>query len=107
MRYKIVKTYKTLEPYIHFYWELKGNKVSKQWERVFPDGCAGVLINLGNRCLTDNGLVSMENRKTYVVGAMNSFKDSLIDSLRAMGKDPTPNQVVTLIINELESANLP
>ena len=34
-------------------------------------------------------------------------KDSLIDSLRAMGKDPTPNQVVTLIINELESAKLP
>lgn len=80
MKYKIIKPYKELEPFIHFYWELKGKGLEKQWERVFPDGCAGILINLGNTCLTDNGSVSMEFGKTYVVGAMNSFKDSFIDS---------------------------
>jgi hypothetical protein len=36
-------------------------------------------MNLGDTCLTDNGLVSMEFGKTYVVGAMTSFKDSFID----------------------------
>ncbi|WP_374463730.1 DUF6597 domain-containing transcriptional factor [Chryseobacterium sp.] len=80
MQYKKIKPCKELEPFIHFYWELKGNEIERQWERVFPDGCAGVLINLGNKCLTDNGLLSMEHGKTYVVGAMNSFKDSFIDS---------------------------
>lgn len=37
-------------------------------------------MNLGATCLTDNGSVAMEFGKTYVVGAMNSFKDSLIES---------------------------
>lgn len=80
MNYKIVKPYKELEPYIHFYWELKGNEVETQWERVFPDGCAGIVMNLGDACLTDNGSTKMEFGKTYVVGAMTSFKDSFIDN---------------------------
>ncbi len=80
MKYRKVKPYKELEPYIHFYWELKGNEVERQWERVFPDGCAGIVMNLGDACLTDNGSFSMEFGKTYIVGAMTSFKDSFIDA---------------------------
>lgn len=80
MEYIKKEPHKDLKPFIHFYWELKGNKLEKQWERVFPDGCAGVLINLGNTCLTDNGSFSLDFGKTYVVGAMNSFKDSYINS---------------------------
>lgn len=80
MEYKKVKPCKELEPFIHFYWELKLSETEKQWERVFPDGCAGIVMNLGNKCLTDNGSLSMEFGKTYVVGAMNSFKDSLIET---------------------------
>ncbi|MGG1923685.1 helix-turn-helix transcriptional regulator [Chryseobacterium sp.] len=80
MQYKKAKPCKELEPFIHFYWELKENLIERQWERVFPDGCAGILINLGDQCVTDNGLFTMEHGKTYVVGAMNTFKDSCIDS---------------------------
>lgn len=80
MKYKKIKPYKELAHLIHFYWELKGTENEKQWERVFPDGCAGIILNLGNKCLTDNGALSMEFGKTYVVGAMNSFKDSFIDN---------------------------
>lgn len=80
MKYIKVKPYKELEPYIHFYWELKGNEVERQWERVFPDGCAGIVMNLGDACLTDNGSTKMEFGKTYVVGAMTTFKDSFIDN---------------------------
>lgn len=80
MEYKKVKPCKELEPYIHFYWELRGNETESQLERVYPDGCAGVFVNLGDTCLTDNGTVSTEFGKTYVVGAMTSFKDSIIES---------------------------
>lgn len=80
MNYKKIQPYRDLDPLIDFYWELKGNEVGRQLERVFPDGCAGILINMGNSCLTDNGKFSMEYGKTYVVGAMNSFKDSFIDT---------------------------
>ncbi|SDK34300.1 Helix-turn-helix domain-containing protein [Catalinimonas alkaloidigena] len=79
MEYKEIKPHKELAHFIHFYWELKGNELDRQWERVFPDGCAGILINIGATCLTDNGSVSMAYGKTYVVGAMSSFKDSFIE----------------------------
>lgn len=80
MKYNKVKPYQALAPFIHFYWELKGNELERQWERVFPDGCAGIVMNLGNTCLTDNGSLLMEFGKTYVVGAMTSYKDSFIDT---------------------------
>ncbi|PUV23920.1 helix-turn-helix transcriptional regulator [Sphingobacterium athyrii] len=80
MEYKKSKPHKELEPFIHFYWELKGSELGKQCERVFPDGCAGIFLNLGDHCLTDNGSVSIEFGKTYVVGAMTTFKDSFIES---------------------------
>jgi len=80
MKYKKIKPYKDLEPFIHFYWELKGSELEREWERVFPDGCAGIVVNVGDTCVTDNGSVAMSFGKTYVVGAMNSFKDSFIDS---------------------------
>ncbi|PRD57113.1 helix-turn-helix domain-containing protein [Sphingobacterium gobiense] len=80
MEYKKIKPYKELEPFIHFYWELKETAMETQWERVFPDGCAGVVMNVGESCLTDNGSVLMQFGKTYVVGAMTSFKDSFIDT---------------------------
>lgn len=79
MEYKKIKPCKELEPYIHFFWELKGNLYKSQLERVYPDGCSGIIINLGNSCLTDNGSLFLEFGKTYTVGAMNSYKDSLID----------------------------
>ncbi len=79
MDYLKIKPCKELEPYIHFFWELKGNPNKAQWERVYPDGCSGIILNLGNDCLTDNGSLSLEFGKTYAVGAMNSYKDSLID----------------------------
>lgn len=80
MEYKEIKPCKELASFIHSYWELKGNESDRQWERTFPDGCAGLVMNLGNTCLTDNGLVRMEFGRTYVVGAMTSFKDSFIDN---------------------------
>ena len=45
---------------IHNYWELKGDKSSNNWERIFPDGCPGLIMNLGDTCSTDNGTVSKE-----------------------------------------------
>jgi len=78
MNHREIKPCKNLEPFIHSYWELKGEEPDRQWERTFPDGCSGLVINLGDTCFTDNGSVAMEFGKTYVVGAMTSFKESFI-----------------------------
>lgn len=80
MEYKEIKPCIELEPFIHSFWELTGHEHDRQWERNFPDGCPGLVMNLGDTCLTDNGSVSMAFGKTYAVGVMSSFKDSFIDS---------------------------
>ncbi|MDR7210308.1 family 43 glycosylhydrolase [Flavobacterium piscis] len=57
---------------------LKEVWMTTQWERIFPDVCAGLVVNLGDDCLTDKGQTKMEHSKTYVVGVMTSFKESYI-----------------------------
>jgi len=79
MKHKEVKPCVELATYIHSFWELKGEDSDNQWERIFPDGCPGIVVNLGEPCKTDNGLTTMDYGKTYVVGAMTSFKDNFID----------------------------
>lgn len=80
MEYQEIKPCADLAPFIHCFWELNGSEHDRQWERNFPDGCPGMVMNLGDTCLTDNGSVSLEFGKTYTVGTMTSFKDSFIDN---------------------------
>lgn len=78
MQYKETKPCAALAPYIHAFWELKGEHQDHQWERIFPDGCPGLVMNLGTSCSTDSGRVAMDHGKTYAVGAMTSYKDSFV-----------------------------
>lgn len=80
MKHKEIKPCPELAPFIHSFWELKGEDKDGQWERNFPDGCPGLVVNLGENCITDNGALAMEYGKTYVVGTMTSFKDSFISA---------------------------
>lgn len=80
MKFKEIRPCKELAPFIHSFWELRGCEHDRQWERNFPDGCAGLVMNVGDTCLTDNGSVAMDFGKTYAVGVMTSFKDSFIDN---------------------------
>lgn len=70
MKHNEAKPCVALATDIHSFWELKGEESDRQWERIFPDGCSGIVINLGASCKTDNGLTTMEHAKTYVVGAL-------------------------------------
>ncbi|SEW53341.1 DUF6597 domain-containing transcriptional factor [Chitinophaga arvensicola] len=79
MEYHDAKPSTALQTHIHSFWELKGDDTDQQWERIFPDGCPGIIVNLGAPCKTDNGQSTMDYGKTYVVGAMTSFKDTFID----------------------------
>ncbi len=79
MKYKETNPCNQLRSHIHSFWELKGEENDRVWERIFPDGCPGLVMNLGDSCITDNGSVTMEHGKTYLVGAMTTFKESFMD----------------------------
>lgn len=80
MKYIEVLPCETLRPYVHSFWQLKGEEIDHHWERMFPDGCPGVVVNLGSNCLTDNGQLAMETGKTYAVGTTRAFKESYLDA---------------------------
>lgn len=80
MEYKEIKPCGELAAFIHCFWELKGANANSKRERNFPDGCSGLVVNLGSTCITDNGAVKMDFGKTFAVGATTSFKDSLIEA---------------------------
>ncbi|UCS94950.1 AraC family transcriptional regulator [Echinicola marina] len=79
MKYQETKPCNPLKDHIHSFWELKGEENDGGWERIFPDGCPGLVVNLGDSCITDNGAIAMEYGKTYAVGAMTTFKESFVD----------------------------
>jgi len=79
MKYQETKPCNQLKDHVHSFWELKGEENDSGWERIFPDGCPGLVVNLGDSCITDNGEVAMEYGKTYAVGAMTTFKESFVD----------------------------
>ncbi len=106
MKYNETPPCNALKDNIHSFWELKGEEKDGQWERIFPDGCPGLVINLGDACKTDSGLVTMKNGKTYIVGAMTSFKDNFIDSnTHLLGVCMKP-ATINLFFNYLEQSEI-
>ncbi|TYP92412.1 helix-turn-helix protein [Sphingobacterium allocomposti] len=78
MVFKIVYPTKNLSSSIHNYWELRGEEHDNCSDRIFPDGCSGLVLNMGNVCLTDSGRSSLLPGTTSVVGPMTTYKESLI-----------------------------
>ncbi|QNF32170.1 helix-turn-helix transcriptional regulator [Adhaeribacter swui] len=78
MIYRQIKPHPALSAYIDSYWTLDCEDNKPECERIFPDGCCGLVINLGEKCTTDNGLVILHAGKPYLVGPMTTFKETSI-----------------------------
>lgn len=79
MKYKETIPTAGLQSFIHSFWELTGEANDRQWERTFPDGCPGVVVNMGASCSTDSGALVMDQGRTYVVGSAKNFKESFVE----------------------------
>ncbi|WP_207510943.1 helix-turn-helix transcriptional regulator [Longitalea luteola] len=79
MMYKHAKPHQALAAYIHCFWSIKGEGSGIHVERIFPDGSPGLVVNLGEKCITDNGLVTMHPGRSYLVGAMTSYKETYLN----------------------------
>jgi hypothetical protein len=76
MIYKKAIPHDALADSIDCYWSIKGAGSEMHAERIFPDGCPGLVLNVGGKCITDNGLVTMYSGGSYLVGAMTSYKET-------------------------------
>lgn len=68
-----------LANYIDCFWSIEGAGAAMHTERIFPDGSPGLVLNVGEKCITDNGLVTMQPGSVYVVGAMTSYKETYLN----------------------------
>lgn len=81
MTYNQFKPHLDLVDYIDAFWVVEGvEKGVRQKERILPDGCVDLIFNLGENCKTDNGNLTMQSEKTYLVGTMTTWQESFLDS---------------------------
>lgn len=48
MHYTEFSPHKDLRPYIDCYWQVAGDNIIEQQERILPDGRVDIIINLGD-----------------------------------------------------------
>lgn len=74
MIYKQIKPHPILADYIDAYWTVSGDGKKLLSEKILPDGCVDIILNLGDDVKTDNGTCNIKNEKAYLVGTMKNFK---------------------------------
>lgn len=72
MKYREFTPHPSLADHIDAYWTLT-NYTGAAQQRILPDGCVDIILNLGEDCYTDSGNVRIENGKTVLVGPMTRF----------------------------------
>jgi YesN/AraC family two-component response regulator len=82
MKYQEYIPHQLLKPYIDCYWTIKTDDLDKlEIQRVLPDACSDIILNIGADIETTNQTVHyLKNKKTYLVGTMNSYKETLMAS---------------------------
>lgn len=79
MIYKQAIPHYSLEDYIDCFWSIEGAGSEIHAERIYPDGSPGLVLNVGEKCTTDNGLVTMQPGSCYLVGPMTSYKETYLN----------------------------
>lgn len=77
MQYREFSPHSDLRLYIDAYWKVVNDDVLPGYGRILPDGCVDLIINLGEDFSTDTGDFVMQNEKSYLVGTMTRYKETI------------------------------
>lgn len=78
MGYVEYKPHLNLVDYIDAYWLARGNSLKLKIEKILPDGCVDIILNLGDDCEGADGTISMQTEKAYLVGTMTKFREAIL-----------------------------
>ena len=59
-----------LLPYIESYWVLSGDEKEVCQDKLIPDGCSDLIVNLGDELSVPSEQVSLKSGKVYLGGAI-------------------------------------
>jgi len=73
--YKQFQPHQALSSYVDAFWTVTGENSASFSDKIMPDGCVDIILNLGAEFKTDNETVSMKSNQVYLVGTMTSYKN--------------------------------
>jgi AraC-like DNA-binding protein len=76
MPYREFKPHPALSPYIDAFWEVS-EETNSFTERIMPDCCIDIIINLGTDVVADDSGFIMKNEQAYLIGTMTRFKNTV------------------------------
>lgn len=77
MPYKQFKPDAALSPYIDAFWEVTSDESKSFTERIMPDCCIDIIVNLGTDVPADGSGLMMKNERAYLIGTMTRYKDTI------------------------------
>jgi len=77
MPYKEFKPDPVLSPYIDAFWEVTSDETKSFTERILPDCCIDIIVNLGTDVMADDRGVIMKNERAYLIGTMTRYKNTV------------------------------
>ena len=77
MPYNQYKPDPALSPYIDAFWEVTSDEPKSFTERIMPDCCIDIIINLGADVMADDSGFIMKNERAYLIGTMTRYKDTV------------------------------
>lgn len=78
MGYNEYSPHPALAPYVDAYWRFTGDGMAAMVQRILPDGCMDIIVNLGDDQLPDAGGFFMKSGQSYLVGTMSHSIDSTV-----------------------------
>ncbi len=78
MSYHQFSPHSNLVNYIDAFWIVEGVEQQTIKTNILPDGCVDLIFNLGDDYKTEEGVVTMQSGKLYLVGAMTTAKASIL-----------------------------
>ena len=77
MSYQQFKPHPALASYIDAYWTVVGEGTQSVSERILPDCCVDIIVNLGTNFVSDTTGFIMKNERAYLVGTMTRYKQTI------------------------------
>ena len=78
MSYEEIKPHPDLADYIDAYWISQGMERQCRRTKILPDNCVDLILNLGEKYESCNGALTMHSERTYLVGTMTTFRESVM-----------------------------
>jgi AraC-like DNA-binding protein len=78
MRFLEFKPHTNLAQFIEVYWELKCAENFTVHDKVIPDGCIDLIINLGDDHIVESESCVLKSEKIYLGGAITEMKENTI-----------------------------